>query len=66
MTRCRVSEPREARQALALGQHVTGDTGLPGCQSISQQVALDLGDARPVLHVEIFARFHHPLIIGRE
>src|SRR6478672_9505494 len=47
MTRGRMSEPRKARQSLALGQHVARDTGLPGCQSIGQQVTLDLGDARP-------------------
>src|SRR5258708_28929329 len=51
MTCCRMSQRREARQALALGQHVAGDTGLPGRQSISQQIALNLGDARPVLHL---------------
>ena len=64
--RRRVAEPRESRQALALGQHVTGDAGLPGGESVRQQVALDLGDLRPVLQVEILVRLEvHLLAILR-
>ena len=53
MARGGVAEPREARQALALGQHVAGDARLSGRQGIGEQIALELGDARPVLHIEI-------------
>ena len=47
------TEPGEAGEALTLGQHVGRDAGLPRHQRLGQQVALQLGDARPVLHVAV-------------
>ena len=42
------SKPREAGQALALGEHVGGYARLSGREGVDHQVRLDLGDLRIV------------------
>src|SRR5262245_64212303 len=53
MTRRRVAEPGEPGQSLALCKHVRGDPRLPAREGLYQQVALELGDARPILHIAV-------------
>src|SRR5262245_914796 len=53
MTRRRVAEPREPGQPLAFCKHVRGDARLPAREGLYQQVTLELGDARPILHIAV-------------
>src|SRR5262245_64883315 len=53
MTRRCVAEPREPAQPLALCKHVRGDARLPAREGLYQQVALELGDVRPILHIAV-------------
>jgi len=46
-----VDPATEARDALALGQHVGCDAGLARGQRLDEQIALQFGDAGPVLHI---------------
>ena len=60
------TEPREAGQPLALRQHVRSDARLPGREGLYQQIALQLGDARPILHIAVeIGRIDSP-VFGRE
>src|SRR5215475_5248169 len=53
MARRCVAQPREPAQPLAFRKHVRGDARLPARKCMSQQVALELGDARPILHIAV-------------
>ncbi len=64
MPRRRVAEPRESRQPLALGQHVRSYPCLMRRQRLHQQIALQLGDARPVLHVALEIRRIDTAVLG--
>src|ERR1700690_18246 len=66
MPRGGVAKPGETRQSLALGEHVAGNAGLPGGQRISQKVALNFRNARPVFHVEVFVGLRDLAVLGRE
>ena len=60
-----VPEPREARQPLALRQHVGSHARLPRRERVHQQVALQLRDARPVAHVAALGRaLHRTAVLG--
>ncbi len=66
MTSRGVSQPGEARQALTLRQHVGSDARLAGSERMDQQIALQLGDARPVLHVPVSFRRIDAVVLGRQ
>ena len=63
MARGGMAQPWEARQPLALGQHVASHAGLAGGQSIGEQIALQFRHARPVLHIEVLVRRSHFAIV---
>src|SRR5262245_22698225 len=66
MTRRRVAEPREPGQPLALCKHVRGDARLPAREGLRQQVALELGDARPILHIAVEIGRIDSTVLGRQ
>src|SRR5260370_39974509 len=51
-----MAQPWEAGYSLTFRQHVAGHAGLTCGEGISQQVALQFGDARPILHIEVLFR----------
>ena len=55
VARCSMSEPWEACQPLALGQHVASHACLSGGERIRQQIALEFRHSWPVFHIEVFA-----------
>jgi hypothetical protein len=66
VARAGVAQPREPRQSLALGEHVAGDARLARGEGVGQQVALHLGHARPVLHVEVLPGGGGGAVLGRQ
>ena len=52
----RVAKPRESGKPLALSQHIRRHARLPRRQRLYQQIALQLGDARPILHIAVEIR----------
>ena len=60
------AQPREARQALTLGEHVGSDARLPRHQGLRQQIALQLRDARPVLHIAVIVRRFDAAVLARQ
>src|SRR5262245_52446535 len=66
MTRRREAEPREPGQPLALSKHVRGDARLPAREGLYQQVALELGDARPILHIAVEIGWIDSMVFGRQ
>jgi hypothetical protein len=59
-----MAEPREAGETLAFRKHVASYTRLLSRQSIGEQIALNFGNPRPILHVEILLRLGDFLILG--
>ena len=62
----RITQPRKAGQALAFGEHVGSDAGLPGGQRVSEQVRLKARDPGPVFHVAVILRRVHAVVLGRQ
>src|SRR6476660_5274883 len=63
VTRSSVPQPWETRQSLALREHVGCYARLTGGKRVNEEIALQAGDLRPVLHVAIgFRRIDSPVL----